>query len=325
MSIAKIMWVGGVMAVALGGCRPAPPSPAVKAQAPAPVAAVLPAFFVDVLVMPAVEREYQLVGATGLLEKKKFLFPGLKAPFKMILVPGDPAKGIAPFYMGETEVGWDLFRPWSHWYDVTVIEAVKEMSKEMRPSNIDHECDTSHNDKRYSGYPALGMTRLNAEKFCEMLSKRTGRKYRLPTEAEWEHAYALGGGDPADKLAYAVCKENAEETPESFEPCPSQLKSKKPNTLGFYDMLGNVAEWVKTPGAADRDGKNTFVRGGDYTTPLKDLTGARREESDNRRNKEGSWNRDYPNAPESKWWYLNHYQIGFRLVCEPVNLPEALP
>lgn len=282
--------------------------------------ATLPKSFEDALILPPLEKDY-IDPKTKKSEHRSY--SGMKAPFKMILVAGDPAKGIAPFYIGETEVTWDMFKPWSHWYDTTPVDGAPELEKGLRPSNADSYGDTSHNDKRYDGYPALGMSRLNAEAFCALLSKKTGRKYRLPTEAEWDLAYQLGGGDPANKLDYAVCKENAGETPESFDPCPSLIKSKKPNALGLYDMLGNVAEWVKTPGAADADGKNTFVRGGDYTTPLKDLTGKHRQESDSRRNEDGSWNKNYPNDPVSVWWYHDCGSVGFRLVCEPVNIPAA--
>ncbi len=299
---------------------------AVTAPAPAVDVSKLPKRFEDVLELPPAEKDYEVeeVKEGKTIKVKKHLsYAGMKESFTMVLVPGDPAKGIAPFYMGETEVCWDLFHPWSHWYDVTILEAKVELDQKLRPSNADSYGDTSHNDKRYGRFPALGMTRLNAEAFCTMLSQKTGRKYRLPTEAEWDLAYALGGGDPANKLDHAVCAENAEQTPESFDPCPSPVKSKKPNTLGLHDMLGNVAEWVKTPGAADADGKNTFVRGGDFKTPAAELTGARREESFNARLQEGSWNQNYPNEPVSKWWFLDHYQVGFRLVCEPVNIPAA--
>lgn len=302
-----------------------------QAHAAAPVdLASLPKEFEDEVVLPAVEKDYEMKvkdPKTGeeKLEKRHLSYSGMKTPFKMILVPGDKAKGIAPFYIGETEVTWDMFHDWSHWYDATPLEAEKECKElGLRPSNADSYTDTSHNDKRYNGYPALGMTRKNAEAFCALLSKQTGRTYRLPTEAEWDLAYALGGGDPATdegKLEAAWCKENAEETPDSRLPAPGMCQLKTPNNLGLYDMLGNVAEWVKTSGAADADGKNTFVRGGDFMTPVAQLSGKLREESDNRKGPKESWNATYPNDPISKWWYKDHYQVGFRLVCEPTNLP----
>ena len=307
---------------------------AAASAAPAPKVdpASLPKSFTDELVEAPFERDYE-VEKEGKKVKMHQSFRGLKAPFKMILVPGDPAKNIAPYYIGETEVTWDLFKAWSHWEDTTLIDAAAEAAQKLRPSNASSYADTSHG-MGYVGTPAMGMSRLNAEKFCEFLSKQTGRTYRLPTEAEWELAHQLGGGDPADKAAKvkaAVCKENApndadddtvEQSEKTFLPRVDKVKTKEPSKLGLHDMLGNVAEWVKTPGAVDGVGKNSFVRGGDFSTAADQLSGALREESNNERNTKESWNATYPNDPNSKWWYKDHFQVGFRLVCEPVNLPK---
>ena len=35
------------------------------------------------------------------------------------------------------------------------------------------------------------------------------------------------------------------------------------------------------------------------------------------------WNETYPNLPKSLWWYRDRFDMGFRLVCDPVNIPEA--
>ncbi len=79
--------------------------------------------------------------------------------------------------------------------------------------------------------------------FLKRLNQATGKKFRLPTEAEWEYAarggnkskgYKFSGSDNIDDVAWYVGNSNNKSHPVAL---------KKPNELGFYDMTGNMWEF----------------------------------------------------------------------------------
>ncbi|HBG08296.1 MAG: hypothetical protein A2075_11680 [Geobacteraceae bacterium GWC2_58_44] len=94
-------------------------------------------------------------------------------------------------------------------------------------------------------YPVEKVSWNDAQEFVRILREKTGRKWRLPTEAEWEYA-ARGGGK---KQKYPGTSSEAEIEEYAWFESNSGLKthpvgSRKPNDLGIYDMAGNVWQWV---------------------------------------------------------------------------------
>ena len=172
-------------------------------------------------------------------------------------------------------------------------------------------------------HPAIGGTWHNAMTFCRWLSQKTGKKYRLPTEAEWEYAARCGSNS-----AFGVC--DSEESMKDYawftdnaDMEPHAVGTKKPNAWGLYDMNGNVREWVQdfySPAAYTLDakanptgpaeGKVHVARGGFYDSPAGELRCAARAFE------EDWWRMNDPQIPKSKWWLPQIDSIGFRVACE---------
>jgi formylglycine-generating enzyme required for sulfatase activity len=247
---------------------------------------------------------------------------------------------VSAFWMSETEVTWDIYDVWMSDLDIFRREVMK-----LQPSPRDALADKyqlSQPTKPYTdmtfgmgkrGYPAISMTQHAARTFCKWLSAKTGRYYRLPTEAEWEYACRAGtqtaysfGDDPADLEDYAWFFDN---TDEGYE----RVKKKKPNPWGLYDMHGNVAEWVLDQhDEAGYEGLSEqtqdplvipmtlyprVVRGGGWNQFPEDLRCAARQGSNE------EWIKQDPQIPKSIWYLTDAQHVGFRIVRPLVEPSEA--
>jgi formylglycine-generating enzyme required for sulfatase activity len=101
--------------------------------------------------------------------------------------------------------------------------------------------------KEGANYPATYVNWDNAVAYCKKLSEKEGKTYRLPTEAEWEYACRAGtktawsfGDNEKEMGDYAWYPKNTKDIGEDYA---HQVRLKKPNAFGLYDMHGNVLEW----------------------------------------------------------------------------------
>jgi formylglycine-generating enzyme required for sulfatase activity len=121
--------------------------------------------------------------------------------------------------------------------------------------------------------PVENVSRDDAQVFIQKLNAKTGKHYRLPSEAEWEYACRAGeqnkycGSDDVDSVAWY--EKNCGKT-------THPAAQKQANLFGLYDMTGNVWEWVEdsyhdnyngapTDGSAWRgDATKSVLRGGSW-------------------------------------------------------------
>jgi formylglycine-generating enzyme required for sulfatase activity len=294
--------------------------------------------------------------------------PGTPVSFKMVAIPGgtfnmgssekEPYRNenegpvrevtLSPFYMGETEVTWD--------------EYMTFYSETMSEGRIDQSITIAKNQNAVDGVsgptppygqpdqgwgygknPAITMSFYSAEIYCKWLSIKTGKKYRLPTEAEWEYAArgntttpyffkgspkkytrenwwnGIFGVDTANINTYTVYLENSNGRPKTSDQVAA-------NPFGLKNMTGNVMEYcsdwysdkaysetsaqVENPKGPE-SGSEHVVRGGHYASDAKDLRSAYRDYS-----RTEDWLKTDPQSPKSLWWLSDCTKIGFRVVCE---------
>jgi formylglycine-generating enzyme required for sulfatase activity len=156
-----------------------------------------------------------------------------------------------------------------------------------------------------AGRPADTIHFQAAVKYCAWLSKLTGRKFRLPTEAEWEYACRAGGAPlKPDVKNLDTVAWFAGNTPDEH---PHPVGKKQPNPWGLYDMLGNVGEYVIRDPKDDKG----LLAGGSYKDISRDVHSAAREPYSPK------WQDGDPQDPKStNWFEYSIHHAGFRVVME---------
>ena len=234
--------------------------------------------------------------------------PNSVVKIKMMPISGGPTKlggtvkTVKPFYIATTETPWEAFDLFltsgdpSKPYDQTVFKA----DAIARPSRSYHLPDHGWGHR---GYPAISIAFDSADMFCRWVSSVTGKKYRLPTEAEWDMACRGGAGEPWKLDAAGIEKQSW-----NFTNCPDEttmpVATKAPNGYGLYDMLGNVGEWAR-----DAEGK-PILCGPTFMDPVAKVNPSARQRW------APSWQESDPQIPKSRWWLSDGAFVGFRLVCE---------
>ncbi|HEX8843178.1 MAG TPA: bifunctional serine/threonine-protein kinase/formylglycine-generating enzyme family protein [Pyrinomonadaceae bacterium] len=207
---------------------------------------------------------------------------------EMVLVPG------GTFMMGSPEgVGYNSERP-QH----TVTVRAFYMSK-YEVTQAQYKALMGINVSEFQGddLPVENVSWDFAKDFCDRLTQVTGRKYRLPTEAEWEYAaragtttaFSFGNSLSSDQANFDGNSPYGDAPKGVYRRYTTPVGSFAPNGFGLYDMHGNVWEWCEDTyhnnyTGAPRDGSAWIggpalrvVRGGSWISNGDSLRSAIRE------------------------------------------------
>jgi formylglycine-generating enzyme required for sulfatase activity len=232
---------------------------------------------------------------------------------------------LSPFYLSSTEITLELF---SIFYRETMTEK-KDQPDDPLAAGVDAITGPTpiYGDLSMGmdpDHPAVGMSWLTTFTFTKWLSKRTGKKYRLATEAEWEYACRAGTTNVFGATGLEDGLGNVAWWDDNSDGMPQSVAAKEPNAWGLYDMSGNVREWVhdfynpkayseqsssnpvENPEGPD-SGRVHVARGGDYNSFPEELR------CSSRAFQMPDWRDLDPQIPKSKWWLPFMDIIGFRV------------
>jgi formylglycine-generating enzyme required for sulfatase activity len=217
-----------------------------------------------------------------------------------------------PFALGRTEVTEREFR-------VFLAESGHEQKGDCVRWDGEHgrfstergHDDHESHDAAMDDLPASCLSWQDARAYVQWLAKKTGKPYRLPSEAEWEYAARAGtatlwpwgdlGSDGCD-FANTYDLTGAEQYALGWEAVrcrdgyaeAAPVAALRPNAFGLYDLIGNVAEWVDdcftdSYVGRPRDGRSWFwnggcrrhvIRGGSWASPASEARSASRAPAD---------------------------------------------
>jgi sulfatase modifying factor 1 len=244
-----------------------------------------------------------------------------------------------PFYFGQHEVTVAEFRKFvdSGYKPESVADGTGGYGHDPKRDVLPDKGEVfAGRDPKYSwqnpgfpqteDHPVTNVTWNDAQAMCKWLSGKEGKKYRLPTEAEWEYACRAGtttlfysGNDPESLLKVANLydadtaknwpqwKEFALKGHDGYE-FTSPVGKFAPNAFGLYDMHGNVWEWC-----ADWYGEDYYAK-----SPVDDPQGP--ETGQVRVRRGGSWHTwpFYVRSSYRNWLTVEsrYTLVGMRLVRE---------
>ena len=316
------------------------------------------------------EEVYEEAATVESFERFTETIPGTNVRFDMLPIPGgrfmmgsppdEPGRRdnegpqreveLSPFFMSEIEVSWDMYMAF---YRETVSEG--RPSQDLMAS-VQSGMDAISGPTPpwgspdqgwgYGDRPAITITWHAANVFCQWLSEKTGKTYRLPTEAEWEYAARGGtsgayffdgrperfsrqrwinrlfGADTTTINTYVIYEANSFYQTQR----PGMVG---PNPFGLKNMLGNVWEFCSDYYAEDAfahypagqvminpqgppTGTERVIRGGSFRSDAYDVRAARRSHT-----RHDAWLLTDPQIPKSTWWYSDVFDVGFRVVMDP--------
>lgn len=300
--------------------------------------------------------------------------PGSDVSFRMIAIPAGSFKMGSPqsepfrnadegpqrevsvdrFFLAEIPVSWDMF--WTFYAQTKSEGRIMPEETYANNSRKDLSPDAISGPTPPFGYPdqgwgagerpAITMTHYAAQTFCQWLSLLTGKRYRLPTEAEWEYAARANtqsayffDGNPkkfsnygfwrkifsadtepiASYVVYHNNSRNRTQPPDFVDANPFGLKHMLGNVMEYcadqYDSNAYAATGNEVSNPLVREGEEWVVRGGNYTSDAADVRCAARSHT-----RHDEWLRTDPQQPKSIWWYSDIKGIGFRVACDAEGL-----